>query len=98
MLTKQRIDELHRVALRLYKFYGLKVLGEDSIWPFSGPDGHLDYRISDVEHLFHELAHPVIAGLPDLRNADLMTRWQSHSHALSEEESSINEAKVYSVV
>jgi hypothetical protein len=91
-------------AARLFKaasyigwLFEIDLMGDEAVVPLEGPGGEGDYRISDSEHIVHELAHVVVYGL-DLYPPDTATvRLANHASTLPEQEQRINEVETFSV-
>lgn len=78
MLTEEEIDRLFKRAWDLGYTFDVRLLGEDSIVPIGNPrTKELDTRLSDIEHVIHELAHCALFDIPlaKLKRRDLTMKW-----------------------
>lgn len=96
-MKEEDAARIFKAASSIGWMFEIDLLGDESIVPLPGPGGEGDYRLSDSEHIVHELAHVVLYGL-DLYPADTaMIRLSDHCRELPEQEQRINELETFSV-
>ncbi len=96
-MKEEEAAKLFKAASSIGLVFGIDLIGAECFVPIEGPGGEDDYRLSDVEHIVHELAHAVLYGL-DLYPADTtMLRLAAYCRGLSEQEQRINEVETFSV-
>lgn len=61
-VSEEDVGRLFKAASTLGYRYAIPLLGDESIVPMAGPGGTEDPRVSDSEHIIHELAHCVLWG------------------------------------
>lgn len=97
-MTEELAARLFKMASSLGWKYEIELPGDESIVAMSGPTGELDFRVSDSEHVIHELAHCILFEL-DLEPADtLMKRLGEHTQSIDENDAQLNEIETFSVV
>jgi hypothetical protein len=96
-VTKEDVDRLFRMASRVGFEYDIPLIGDDAIVVHEGYEKG-DYRISDSEHIIHELAHCVLLGVSfDKPHDELLNRLDAKMRSLSHRDQCINEIEVFSV-
>jgi hypothetical protein len=97
-MTEEDVARLFKQASDLGYKYDIDLLGAECVVAAKGYEED-DYRISDSEHILHELAHCVLLGVSfGGREEWLLKRLATAMSALSQQEQCMNEIEVFSVV
>lgn len=87
-MRDEDVERMFQAAARIGYRYEIDLLGDDSIVPMR------NFKLSDTEHVIHELAHALLWGL-DICNEDVIKRMAQHEH--TEHEAQVNEIEAFSV-
>lgn len=98
MITEADVVRVFRAAGNLGWKYRISLPGEaDILVPMSGPSGEMDFRVSDTEHVIHELAHCCLLGVELGDPSTLLGRLSSDMRKYPKHIQQINEIETFSV-
>jgi hypothetical protein len=95
-MTEDDIAKLFKAASSLGEKYGIDLLGAESIVGLCGVEGNEDIRVSDSEHVIHELTHCALRGLEF--TPDVMEALSAVQKTKTREDLCMNEIETFSVV
>lgn len=80
--TEEAVAHAFATLSRIGQDFDIILPGEDSVVPFAGPTGELDFRVSDSEVVLHELAHLILRGVemsPDEEPFKKSEEWEKQA-------------------
>lgn len=87
-MRDEDVERMFQAAGRIGWRYEIDLLGDDSIVPMR------NFKLSDTEHVIHELAHALLWGL-DINDETVIEKMGEQTH--TEQESQVNEIEAFSV-
>jgi hypothetical protein len=89
-MRDEDVEPLFQAAGSIGWKYNIVLLGDDSIVPMR------NFKLSDIEHVIHELAHVLLWGL-DVNDENVFEKMNEKTCTVSEYDQQLNEISAFSV-